>query len=318
MSRQGVLSRMITCLDKGLALFVASQVRLSCANTLSPGMGGSARCHPAMPRGFGSVPWAGLPAAAPLLPFGGRAPRSSDALGRAPAGSAPRARPSPARCRAACWGAAAAVLLPAPLGQPGPRAFGSAAWGEHGVQQPAPGTFLKAADKQGPAAPAPRSGGSQSGSLSPAEICVGSRLSQRWRRWTCLLGRSCLEGSHISSSSSAPGKGRGAPCSATQPGPAGNSSLAAASQGLGPQRRANPQGTQGTNQAGGGEATAASVPMHGAGYGAGSAHSCRRGKSPFRKGSPEGQQNIYSEGGARTALSRAGVLPSLQPRASRC
>lgn len=60
-----------------------------------PGAGG---LSPLPPRDATRI-W--VPAAAPFLPFGGRAPRSSDALGRAPAGSNPRAPPGPAWCRAA-------------------------------------------------------------------------------------------------------------------------------------------------------------------------------------------------------------------------
>lgn len=94
-SRRGVLSWMITCLDKGLALFFASQIRLSCANTQSPGLGGSARCHPAMPRGFGcpqrpcSCRLVSEPRAA-AMPSGG--PQLA---------AIPMSPPGPAWCRAA-------------------------------------------------------------------------------------------------------------------------------------------------------------------------------------------------------------------------
>lgn len=197
---------MITCLDKGLALFFVSQILLSCANTQSPGLGGSACCHPAMPHGFGCPQW----------------PRSCRSVAEPHAAVMPSGGPQ----------LAAIPVSPPALA--------------------APGTFLKAADHRGPAVPAPRSGGSQSGSLSPAKI------HQCWRLWPCLLGRSCLEGSHISSS--APGKGHRAPCSATQPGPAGNSSLAGAGS---PEPCKSPgNGRDEPGKGRGGEATAASVPMH--------------------------------------------------------
>lgn len=55
--------------------------------------------------------------------------------------------------------------------------------------------------------------GSESGGLFLAKSCVGSWLSSCRRSWPRSLGCSCLERSHISSSSwlSAPGKGRRAP-----------------------------------------------------------------------------------------------------------
>lgn len=153
--------------------------------------------------------------------------------------------------------------------------------------------------------------GSESGSLFLAKSCVRSWLSSCRRSWLWSLGCSCLERSHISSSSwpSAPGKGHRAP----RPRSPALLEIAPSQQRdrPDPQCGSGPLGMWGDEQDR--EGSHHPCPCQGTELDTGWAQPwrCWEGKSPFGGGGPERQQPIYFGSWVRAALSQAGIrLPA--------